>query len=83
MHTVPVAKLHLGTSSAVIALMSVYETSCADEVFKRAYSECVGGNIDNALTDFRLYRNGETVSVPPYLERACRKHGVWPFSDSE
>ena len=69
---------HAETSLAIERLKAVYKTKDAATVFVKAYQECVGGLTENALCDFRLYRGGETSSLPAYIERACRDHGVWP-----
>ena len=71
-------KPHAETSLAIERLKAVYETKDAKTVFVKAYQECVGGLAENALCDFRLYLGGETASLPAYIERACRDHGVWP-----
>ena len=64
--------------AALKALMKVYSTSDIETIFVKAYREVIGGHIDNALVDHRLYCEGQATFVPPYIERACRDHGVWP-----
>ena len=70
---------HPETSIAVQRLMAVYQTTDPETVFVQAYHECVGTIAEHARFDFRLYRDGRTGSVPPYIERACRYHRVWPW----
>ena len=59
-------------STALECLKRAYQTPDAATVFVKAYRECVGGPAENALCDFRLYRDGQTAGIPPYIERACR-----------
>jgi hypothetical protein len=74
--------LHLGTTTAVMCLMSVYDTPAVDTIFQRAFKECVcETDWGCAKSDFNLYAAGQTASIPPYIERACRNHGVWPWND--
>ena len=63
---------------AIERLKAVYNTNEVETVFVKAYQECIGGLAENALCDYRLYVGGETGNLPPYIERACRDHGVWP-----
>lgn len=62
-------------------LVEIYHTSDIETLFVKAYEETIGGPKEHAIFDFRLYRDGQEKGVPAYIERACRVHGVWPFSD--
>ena len=74
--------LHQGTIAAVMSLMPVYNTPALDKIFQLAFRECVSeSDWGCAKTDFNLFAAGQTFSIPPYIERACRNHNVWPWND--
>ncbi len=67
-------KPHLGTTLAVWFLRWVYWAPSAEEVFRRAYHECVSEKDPGcSATDFRLYFDGSCMITPAYIRRACWK----------